>query len=124
SRATQRPTLFGLITLFLTAVMTACVSPAPSATSSASTPATASTSSKDVFTMGQSTPIPNLNPNPWNAANQIWRRAIFDTLVTVDPQPRPSLATSWNATPDGKVFTFTIQSGVKFHNGKSFDAQS
>jgi len=107
-------------------VLSACGSPAPSAGPAATgtAPVTSGGTTKDIFAIGQSTPITNLNPNPWSAISQVWRRAIFDTLVTVDPQPQPSLATAWHVSADGTVYTFTIRSGVKFQNGKIFDSQS
>ena len=119
--------LLGMVLIAL--LLSACGGGGASTSTAAPTAGAASTTRpggprKDTFTMGQSTPITNLNPNPWNAGNQIWRRAIFDTLVTVDPQPQPSLATAWTVSPDGTTYTFTIRSGVKYQNGKEFDAQS
>ena len=34
----------------------------------------------------------------------------------------PMLATSWKPNDDGTVWTFTLRPGVKFHNGKTLDA--
>jgi len=34
----------------------------------------------------------------------------------------PQLATSWTASPDGRLWTFTIRRGVKFHDGTDLDA--
>src|SRR5271163_2571596 len=48
----------------------------------------------------------------------------FNRLTQQDPQlqVRPDLATSWEATEDLKTWTFHLRPGVKFHNGKPFDA--
>src|ERR1700733_12547116 len=48
----------------------------------------------------------------------------FSRLTTQDPQlqVQPDLATSWDATEDLKTWTFHLRRGVKFHNGKTFDA--
>ena len=48
----------------------------------------------------------------------------FSRLTTQDPQLRvlPDLATSWAASDDLKTWTFHLRPGVKFHNGKPFDA--
>ncbi|EGD54175.1 ABC transporter substrate-binding protein [Gordonia neofelifaecis] len=48
---------------------------------------------------------------------------VYDTLVTYDRQklsPRPSLATSWALTPDGKSLSLTLRDGVRFHDGRPF----
>src|SRR6201985_1920062 len=48
----------------------------------------------------------------------------FSRLTTQTPklQVQPDLATSWDATEDLKTWTFHLRPGVKFHNGKPFDA--
>jgi peptide/nickel transport system substrate-binding protein len=49
---------------------------------------------------------------------------VYDWLVEVgeDNQLLPSLATAWDS-PDGKVWTFTLRSGVSFSNGEPFTAE-
>ena len=44
----------------------------------------------------------------------------YDFLTRYDRvtlTPRPGLATSWSHSPDGKTWTFTIRSGVKWQDG-------
>ena len=36
----------------------------------------------------------------------------------------PSLAKSWDVSPDGLSYTFKLQEGVKFHDGSDFDAEA
>ncbi len=50
---------------------------------------------------------------------------LFDGLTTYDPetlQVRPSLASRWEASPDQKVWTFTLRPGAKFSNGRTIDS--
>lgn len=49
---------------------------------------------------------------------------IFETLVYIDQeqQVHPGLATTWEASDDKRVWTFTIVDGAKFHNGDPLDA--
>ncbi len=51
--------------------------------------------------------------------------ALHDALVK--PMPgnpmAPSLAESWNASPDGLVYDFVLRRGVKFHNGDLLTAE-
>lgn len=37
---------------------------------------------------------------------------------------QPELATEWNVSDDGLVWTFKLREGVKFHNGETFDSSS
>lgn len=39
---------------------------------------------------------------------------------TDKPELEPLLATEWTASPDNKVFTFTLRQGVTFHDGTPF----
>ncbi|MBU2510209.1 ABC transporter substrate-binding protein [bacterium] len=48
---------------------------------------------------------------------------IYETLLIYDNGKLiPVLATSWESSPDGKVWTFKLREGVKFHNGEKFNA--
>ena len=65
----------------------------------------------------------SLNPftcNEWDlvSLNQL----VFEPLVTLDEnqQPAPMLADSW--THEGTEWTFTLRSGITFHNGASLTA--
>ncbi|WP_244929428.1 ABC transporter substrate-binding protein [Nocardioides sp. W7] len=48
----------------------------------------------------------------------------LDSLVATDADGKvlPWLATSWEISPDGKVYTFRLKEGVKFTDGTPFDA--
>lgn len=50
---------------------------------------------------------------------------IYEGLVKTNSKGEfvPGLATKWEVSPDGKVYTFHLRKGVKFHNGESFNAQ-
>ncbi|MEM7169828.1 MAG: ABC transporter substrate-binding protein [Pseudomonadota bacterium] len=45
------------------------------------------------------------------------------TEITSDNKLGPELAKSWEASSDAATWTFQLQEGVEFHNGKSFGAQ-
>ena len=49
---------------------------------------------------------------------------ILEGLIWLDPNynPRPSLATAWTVSPDGKTYTFTLRKGVKWHDGQDFSS--
>jgi peptide/nickel transport system substrate-binding protein len=52
---------------------------------------------------------------------------VFDTLVSFKPGTTelvPWLATSWEASDDGLVWTFHLRQGVKFHDGSALDAEA
>src|ERR1700749_1158608 len=50
---------------------------------------------------------------------------VYDSLLhykdgSLDVEP--GLAESWTISPDGKIYTFNLRKGVKFHDGSDFDA--
>jgi peptide/nickel transport system substrate-binding protein/oligopeptide transport system substrate-binding protein len=49
---------------------------------------------------------------------------IFDGLVQFDAflKPHPAIAEFWEASPDGRTWTFTLRKGVKFHHGREVTA--
>jgi peptide/nickel transport system substrate-binding protein len=52
---------------------------------------------------------------------------IYDTLVGYPPggsQPIPGLAETWTVSPDGKIWTFNLRSGLKFHDNTTLDANA
>ena len=51
--------------------------------------------------------------------------AIHDALVKAMPgnPTAPSLAESWQMSPDGRVYDFTLRKGVKFHNGDTLTSE-
>ncbi|MDX1632311.1 MAG: ABC transporter substrate-binding protein, partial [Thermoanaerobaculia bacterium] len=52
---------------------------------------------------------------------------IFDGLVNFAPgstDVEPGLATSWEASDDGRTWTFHLREGVTFHDGTPFDAEA
>jgi peptide/nickel transport system substrate-binding protein len=50
---------------------------------------------------------------------------IFEGLTRIDQNGvvQPGLAESWTISEDGLTYTFTLQDGVTFHDGTSFDAE-
>lgn len=53
--------------------------------------------------------------------------ATYETLLTYEPDSKelaPSLAKSWEVSPDGKTYTFQLQDGVTFHDGTPMDSEA
>ena len=51
-------------------------------------------------------------------------KLVFSGLVSFDPQLNliPELASSWDISPDGTVYTFHLRPDARFHNGKPVTA--
>ncbi|WP_230533719.1 ABC transporter substrate-binding protein [Microvirga roseola] len=59
-----------------------------------------------------------------NGSTQTVAGKIYESLLTYDFDftPRPSLAKSWEVSPDGLTYTFKLQEDAKWHDGKPFTA--
>src|SRR3989442_2738985 len=67
--------------------------------------------------------------DPWNAdaAALVATCQVFETLVAFAPeryQLVPGLAESWQSSPDGLRWIFTLRDGLRFHDGAPADAGS
>ena len=71
-------------------------------------------------------PAPGLDPTtaPAAAIGEIVHYNILEglTKINVDGTVTPLLADSWEASPDGKSYTFKLKKGVKFQDGEPFDS--
>lgn len=49
---------------------------------------------------------------------------VYNKLVNIDGdfQPVPELASSWSVSQDGRTWTFKLETGVSFHDGRPFTA--
>jgi peptide/nickel transport system substrate-binding protein len=71
-------------------------------------------------------PAPGLDPTmaPAAAIGEVVHMSVLEglTKINMDGKITPLLAESWSIDPDGKVYTFKLKKGVKFHDGEAFDA--
>ncbi|VUT27872.1 MAG: putative ABC transporter periplasmic-binding protein [Candidatus Syntrophoarchaeum sp. GoM_oil] len=51
---------------------------------------------------------------------------VYEQLVWIDYdlEPKPMLASRWDVSSDGEVWTFYLRTGVKFHDGTPFNAET
>ena len=86
------------------------------------------TVSKDVFVWGKSGDAVKLDPADVTDGESVMVITnIFDTLITFKPgstELQPWLAESWETSDDGKVWTFKLRQGVRFHDGSDFNADA
>src|ERR1051326_1871940 len=69
-------------------------------------------------------PIASIAAYPFSAPGVSFRRTLWDTLISLDPQrrPVPELAESWTVAADGRTLTLKLRDGVVFHSGRAFAA--
>ena len=82
---------------------------------------------RDRLVLGLPLEPPNLDPTAGAAAavDEVVYGNVFEGLsrITQNGTVAPALAESWAVAPDGLVWVFHLRSGVRFHDGSTFDAQ-
>lgn len=71
--------------------------------------------------------VTDWDPASSHSSEIIALQNIYDSLTVYNPRTRrasPRLAESWQASPDGKTWTFTLRSGAVFHTGRPVDADA
>jgi peptide/nickel transport system substrate-binding protein len=119
--------------LLSTSFLAACLplpepsAPAPAASPSAAAPRQESGTPKPGGTLhyGLTLPVSGIDPHV-NANSElgIALSSVYDTLVVQDIEGtfHPSLAKSWQISPDGRTYTFKLRPDVTFHDGTPFNA--
>lgn len=87
---------------------------------------TAAFAARTDLVMGVVLEPPHLDPTAGAAAaiDEVVYANVFEGLTRIGPNGEvlPALAESWTISDDGKVYTFKLHSGVKFHDGTDFEA--
>ena len=86
---------------------------------------TSADAAKTTFTMGMILEPPNLDPtgNAAAAIDEVVYANVFEGLTRIDRngEVKPALAESWTIADDNVSYSFTLRSGVTFHDGTSFE---
>ncbi len=92
----------------------------------ASATATAALAARTDLVLGVVLEPPHLDPTAGAAAaiDEVLYANVFEGLTRIGPagEVLPDLAESWTVSDDGKVYTFKLHTGVKFHDGSDFSA--
>ncbi len=61
-----------------------------------------------------------------NGASNTITDAMYETLLTFDQDTNviPALAKEWKVSEDARTYTFTLNEGIKFHDGEPFNAEA
>lgn len=79
----------------------------------------------ETFHWASTTDPQTMDPHAVNAAPVLsFLNNVYEGLVRRGPDmsEEPSLATAWDALPDGAGWRFTLREGVTFHDGATFNA--
>ncbi len=81
---------------------------------------------KTHLNMGMVLEPPHLDPTAGAAAaiDEVVYANVFEGLTRINQNAEvlPALAESWNISSDGLTYTFNLRSGVRFHDGSTFDS--
>jgi len=88
---------------------------------------TSKATNKDTLVIGLDDDPPQLDPHLSSAAvdRQVFQ-SLFNKLIDIDEKLEfvPELAKTWEISPDGKTYTFTLEEDVLFHDGTPFNAEA
>lgn len=89
---------------------------------SSASPALAGAAPGTTLVVGSSFIIRSIDPGRTvETTSNMINHATYDSLVTFEGEdlktPKPSLATEWKASEDGKIYTFKLRPNVKFSSG-------
>ncbi len=77
-----------------------------------------------IFRYNQTGGLTSLDPAKAGLRSNIWATTqLYNGLFnfTKDLYVHPELAQEWDVSDDGKVYTFTIREGIRFHDNKCFE---
>ena len=122
-RLTRR-VLLGSTAALAIAAAAACTAPGGSASQAPQLPQP----KKKVLSIGATLEPPTMDFTTSDAASipQVLLYNVYETLVKLDAEGkiRPLLATRWDVSADGLVYTFNLDGGAKFASGTPVNAQA
>ncbi len=81
---------------------------------------------EDRLVVGVTLEPPHLDPTAGAAAaiDEIVYANVFEGLTRIDESGavQPALAKSWDISDDGRIYTFHLRTGVRFHDGSELDS--
>src|SRR2546428_5144623 len=119
----QTPGLFATLLIVMISMVGASPGDAEAPVSRADAPAGQGRAAAPVMTWAVHVSLAPVCFDPAETAGTITPFMVLYGLhdAMVKPMPgnllTPSLAESWNASPDGLVYEFVLRKGVRFHNG-------
>lgn len=105
------------------------VEEAPPPTEEAPPPSPVPEAEKNVFVYAIQPTFPDIDPSVSFSDDSVVTSTAYETLVFYNPPGSeevlsPALATSWESSEGGLVWTFHLREGVKFHDGTDFNAEA
>lgn len=104
---------------------TPTTTPTTSPTTTPTAPATTPTTTKDTVKVAMGVDLDTVDPHDitTTAVFNVLRHC-YETLVWIDEKGNliPWLVERWTVSEDGKVYTFYIRKGIKFHDGTPLNA--
>jgi peptide/nickel transport system substrate-binding protein len=123
--------LLMILSFVVAACKPASPTPAPAIepTEEAPPPSPVPEAEKNVFVYAIQPSFPDIDPSVSFSDDSVVTSNTYETLVFYNPPGSeevlsPSLATSWESSEDGLIWTFHLREGVKFHDGTDFNAEA